>query len=83
MGNLSYQVVLPILVDLEDPVLHVVVHVVDLVHPLHAVDHHLAQAACLARDHPLEVGHHLESKKILSRKANPQAYPPFYCFVEF
>ena len=48
MGNLSYQVVLPILVDLEDPVLHVVVHVVDLVHPLHAVDHHLAQAACLA-----------------------------------
>ena len=46
MGNLSYQVVLPILVDLEDPVLHVVVHVVDLVHPLHAVDHHLAQAAC-------------------------------------
>ena len=75
MGNLSYQVVLPILVDLEDPVLHVVVHVVDLIHPLHAVDHHLAQAACLARDHPLEVGHHLESKKILLGKANP--YHPF------
>ena len=71
MGNLSYQVVLPILVDLEDPVLHVVVHVVDLVHPLHAVDHHLAQAARFARDHPLEVGYHLESKKIVKGKANP------------
>ena len=54
------QVVFPVLVDLKDPVLHVVIHVVDLVHPLHAVDHHLPQPTRLAWDHTLEVGNHLK-----------------------
>ena len=42
------QVVFPVLVDLKNPVLHVVIHVVNLVHPLNAVDHHLPQPTRLA-----------------------------------
>ena len=39
---ISYQVIFPVFVNLKHPILHVVIHVVDLVHPLNAVHHHLA-----------------------------------------
>ena len=46
--DILYQVIFPVFVNLKHAVLHVVVHVVDLVHPLHAVDHHLSQPPRLA-----------------------------------
>ena len=57
---LSYQVIFPVFVNLKHAILHVVIHVVNLVHPLNAVDHHLPQPPRLARDHPLQIGNHLK-----------------------
>ena len=51
----EYKIILPVLVDLKDSVLHVVVHVVDLVHSLQTVDDFLADPTAFTGDDTLQV----------------------------